>query len=58
MERITASPIKQLVLLDTICLEESKKTDKITLLPVAPVFAEAIERIYEDKPMSTMFGVK
>ena len=29
--------------------------DKITMLSVAPVFAEAIERIYEDKPVSPLF---
>ena len=55
IERIQKSPIKELVLLDTIQLPEEKKIDKITMLPVAPTFAEAIERIYEDKPLGTMF---
>ena len=56
IERIEESPIKELILLDTISLPEEKKIDKITLIPVAPVFAEAIERIYEDKPVSPLFG--
>jgi len=56
IERINNSVLKEIVLLDTIPLPESKKCDKITMLPVAPVFAEAIERIYTDKPMSAMFG--
>ena len=56
IERINNSVLKEVVLLDTIPLPESKKCDKITMLPVAPVFAEAIERIYTDKPMSAMFG--
>ena len=56
IERINNSVLKEIVLLDTIPLSESKKCDKITMLPVAPVFAEAIERIYTDKPMSAMFG--
>ncbi|MDD6175089.1 MAG: ribose-phosphate diphosphokinase [Firmicutes bacterium] len=55
IERISASPIKELVLLDTIALPAEKKLEKITQLSVAPVFAEAIERIYEDKPVSPMF---
>ncbi len=55
IERINASVLKEVVLLDTIPLTDNKKSQKITMLPVAPVFAEAIERIYEDKPMSTMF---
>lgn len=55
IERIEASAIRELVLLDTIQLPPSKKIDKIKILPVAPVFAEAIERIYSDKPVSTLF---
>ena len=56
IERIQESPIKEVVLLDTIPLTEDKKIDKIVTLPVAPTFAEAIERIYEDKPLGTMFN--
>lgn len=55
IDRIQSSPIKELVLLDTIQLAPQKKLDKITLLPTAPVFAEAIARIYEDKPVSPLF---
>ena len=57
MERIQNSVIKEVVLLDTVPIPEDKMIDKIVTLPVGEVFAEAIERIYEDKPMSTMFGV-
>ena len=55
IERINSSVLKEVVLLDTIPLSEQKKSPKITMLPVAPVFAEAIERIYTDKPMSNLF---
>ena len=55
IERIQNSVIKEVVLLDTVPLGPEKQIDKITL-PVGSVFAEAIERIYEDKPMSTMFA--
>lgn len=55
IERIKNSVIKELVLLDTIALPDSKKIDNITMLPVAPVFAQAIERIYADQPISTLF---
>lgn len=53
-ERIAASPIKEVVLLDTIP-QDTTKLDKLKLLPVAPLFSEAIERIYESKPVSTLF---
>lgn len=56
IERIRDSVIKELVLLDTIALPEEKKLDKIKVLPVAPVFAQAIQRIYADKPVSPLFN--
>ena len=41
--------------LDTIPLPPEKQLDKIKMYPVAPVFAEAIARIYQDKPVSPLF---
>ena len=35
--------------------EKREECGKITVLPVAPVFAEAIERIYGDRPISPLF---
>ena len=55
ISRLEQSVIKELVILDTIPLPEEKSSDMITVLPVAPVFAEAIERIYKDKPVSPLF---
>ena len=55
VERIKNSPIDELVLLDTIPMPEEKMLPNFTILPTAPLFAEAIERIYEDKPVSPMF---
>jgi ribose-phosphate pyrophosphokinase len=55
LDRIKASPMKELVLLDTIPLTEDKLLPNMTILPVAPLFAEAIERIYQDKPVSPLF---
>lgn len=54
IQRIKDSVIKEVVLLDTIALPEEKRIDKITVLPVAPVFAQAIQRIYEDSPISPL----
>ncbi len=56
IERINNSVLKEVVLLDTIPLTDEKKCDKITMLPIAPVFAEAIARIYQDKPISVLFN--
>ena len=55
IERLKDSPISEVTVLDTIDLPPEKVTPKIKVLPVAPVFAEAIERIYKDKPVSPMY---
>ncbi|MGN1416658.1 MAG: ribose-phosphate diphosphokinase [Oscillospiraceae bacterium] len=56
IERIQNSVIKELVILDTIALPEEKRIDKIKTLPVAPVFAQAIQRIYMDASISPLFN--
>ena len=55
IERLKNSPIEKVILLNTIALPPEKRLAKFTTLNVAPVFSEAIERIYEDKPVSIMF---
>ena len=55
IERINNSDIKEMVVLNTIPLSEQKKISKIKTISVAPVFAEAIERIYGDISISTLF---
>ncbi|MBE6998529.1 MAG: ribose-phosphate pyrophosphokinase [Ruminococcaceae bacterium] len=56
IDRINDSYIKELTLLDTIPYPEDKPAcDKIRYLSVAPVFAEAIERIYEEVSISSLF---
>lgn len=55
LEIIQNSCIKEFVVLDTIPLPNGDNTDKMTALPVAEVFAEAIERIYGNKPVSPLF---
>lgn len=56
LERINESCINELLLLDTIPYPEAaEKCDKIKYLPVAPVFADAIDRIYEEISISNLF---
>jgi ribose-phosphate pyrophosphokinase len=54
-ERIQDSVIKELVVTNTIPLPANKPTDKITVLSVASLFAEAIKRIYEGLSLSKLF---
>lgn len=55
IERIQNSQMKELVTLNTIPLNDKNKSDKIVSLSVASVFAEAIERIYGDISISSLF---
>ncbi len=56
VERINDSYIKELLLLDTVPYPAEKpKCDLIKYLSVAPVFADAIDRIYEEISISNLF---
>ena len=55
IERINKSPIDELVITNTIPLPEEKKSDKIECISVAPLFASAINRIYEGLSVSRLF---
>ena len=55
IDRINNSVIKELALLDTIPAIDPGKSDKIKYLSVAPMFAEAIERIYQEVSISKLF---
>lgn len=57
LERIENSCIKELVTLNTVPLNKSELTKKITQISVADMFAGAIERIYGDKSVSTLFDL-
>ena len=55
VERIRESCIRELLLLDTIPVTGEKLLPNFSILSTAPLFAQAIDRIYEDKPVSPMF---
>ena len=56
MQRIQDSPLKKVVILNTIQQPQDKLIDKIEEVSVAEIFAEAIERIYSYISVSTLFG--
>lgn len=55
MQRIQDSPLKKVVILNTIQQPKDKLIDKIEEVSVAEIFAEAIERIYSYISVSTLF---
>ena len=54
-DRIQASPLKEVMLLNTIPLPEKCRGSKIRQLDVSPLFAKAITRIYNETPISSLF---
>ncbi len=55
IERIKNSGIKEMVLTNTVPIPEEKMIDNITILSIAPLFAEAIQRTNEEKPLGELF---
>lgn len=57
IERIKASPIEELVITNTVPLDEDKKIDKIKVISIAPLFANAIKNVHENKPLGDLLKI-
>jgi ribose-phosphate pyrophosphokinase len=57
IERIAASPIRQLVATDTLPFKEKRHVDDghVAVLSVAPLLADAIKRIHKNESVSQLF---
>lgn len=55
IERINNSPIKELVVTNSIVLPKEKQIDKVVTLSVAPLISEAIIRVHEELSVSVLF---
>lgn len=53
--KLEASPIKEVVVTNTVPLPPEKRLKKVTILSVAGLFAEAMQRIHEERSVSTLF---
>ncbi len=55
VERIEASPIKELVITDTVNHDHQPLSPKVTELSVAALLGEAVYRIHEERSLSSLF---
>jgi ribose-phosphate pyrophosphokinase len=56
LERLAASPLKEVVVTNTIPLASQNRSPLIKQLSVAPLFGQAIRNIHRDLSVSTLFA--
>lgn len=54
-DRIEAAPIAEVIVTNTLPVPEERRTGKIHVLSVAPLFAHAIQNVYNDESVSELF---
>ncbi len=56
VDRLTSSPLSGVVVTNTVPIPSSKHFDKLKVLSVAPIFADALESVFEDASVSEIFS--
>jgi ribose-phosphate pyrophosphokinase len=55
VQRLEESPIKEVVVTNTLPIPEEKMIDKLTVLTVAPIVASALKAVFEEESVSEIF---
>jgi ribose-phosphate pyrophosphokinase len=55
VERITKSPLEEIVVTNSVPVSSEKRAARVTVLSVAPLLGEAIRRIHDEESVSTLF---
>ena len=56
VDRLKNSRISEVVLTNTLPIPEEKQFDKLTILPIAPLVARAINEVFSDGSVTSLFG--
>jgi ribose-phosphate pyrophosphokinase len=56
IERLNAAPLRELIVTDTIPFRDQLGVKNLRILSVAPIFAQAIRMIHDERSISTLFG--
>jgi ribose-phosphate pyrophosphokinase len=54
-DKLESAPIKEIVITNTIPIPQEKRPKKMKILTIAPLLADAIVRIHEEKSVSSLF---
>ena len=55
-ERIKNSRITEVVVTDTLPIPSERRSDKLTILSIAPLIAKAINEVFTDGSVTSLFG--
>jgi len=55
VERFANSRVREVVVTDTLPIPEDRRFDQLTVLPVAPLIARAIQEVFTDGSVTSMF---
>ena len=55
VERLSASPVKEVAVTNTVAIPESKRFDKLTVLSIAGLLSKAIGYTHSDQSVSSLF---
>ena len=55
VDRLSATPVKEVAVTNTIQLAEEKYFDQLKVLSVAPLLAKAIRNTHSDQSVSSLF---
>jgi ribose-phosphate pyrophosphokinase len=56
VDRLKAAPISRVVVTDTLPVGADRAFDKLVVLSVAKIIADAIDAVFEDTSVSDIFG--
>jgi len=55
-ERLDASPLKKVVVTNTLPIPEERLSEKVEILSIASIFANTIASVFKDESVSELFG--
>ncbi|KAB1657968.1 ribose-phosphate diphosphokinase [Pseudoclavibacter chungangensis] len=55
VERLSSDAIDEVVVTDTLPLPPEKRFEKLTILPIAPLIARAVNNVFKDDSVTSMF---
>jgi ribose-phosphate pyrophosphokinase len=56
VDRLKNAPIREVVVTDTLPIPDEKRFDALRVLSIAPLLADAISAVFEDRSVSELFG--